>query len=246
MGLVTYVSDYYLLGAIELGEENLRRILRDFGTTDKEAEVYIFLAKHGVLKGGEIVQRTKTHKAIIYRILKSLQKKGLIESSLEAPARFTAVPFGKVLDSNIEAKQEETARIKAQKKEILSYWNTIFQAVPEQSLEKFSIIEGSHKIYPKISQLIKETANQFCAVAPVPSLIRAEKYGVLDAAFSHPSRSKIQLRFLTEINKADPIYKSYVETQILLHIPSPSLHCVSTSVTRITPKAKERRLIEIK
>lgn len=100
----------------KLSEETVRKVLRDFGLTDKETDVYIFLAKHGVMKGGEISKQTKTHKALIYRILKSLQSKGLVESTLEFPARFTAVPFENVIDLNIRAKQEEAAQIAAQKR----------------------------------------------------------------------------------------------------------------------------------
>jgi sugar-specific transcriptional regulator TrmB len=70
-----------------LSEEAVGRVLRDFGLTDRETEVCLFLAKHGVLKGEEISKQTKTHKTLIYRILKSLQAKALVESTLEFPAR---------------------------------------------------------------------------------------------------------------------------------------------------------------
>ena len=86
-----------------MSEETIRKVLKTFGLTEKETDVYIFLAKHGVLKGGEISKQTKTQKALIYRILKSLQTKGLVESTLEFPARFTAVPFENVIDLNIKA-----------------------------------------------------------------------------------------------------------------------------------------------
>ncbi len=102
-----------------MSEEKLRNVLRSFGATEKEAETYIFLAKHGILKGGEIAKRTKTHKGLTYRILGNLQRKGLVEATLEAPARFAAVPFEAVLDLNIKIRQEETARIEAQKIDLL-------------------------------------------------------------------------------------------------------------------------------
>jgi sugar-specific transcriptional regulator TrmB len=182
-----------------LSEESIKKVLKNFGATEKEAEVYIFLAKHGVLKGGEIVKQTKTHKALVYRILGSLQRKGLVESTLEAPARFTAVPFETILDLNIKAKQEEAAQIETQKKELLSYWKSISKTEPQLTLEKFTVIEGSHKIYPKISQMIKETKSQFSAISTVPGLVRADYFGLFRAAFDHPLKSKIQFRFLTEL-----------------------------------------------
>ncbi|HLN89597.1 MAG TPA: helix-turn-helix domain-containing protein, partial [Candidatus Binatia bacterium] len=182
-------------------EDKVREVLKDFGVTAKEAEIYIFLAKHGALKGGEISKRAKTHKALVYRILSSLENKGLVAPTLEAPARFTAVNFETLIDLNIKAKREEAALLENTKKELLGYWKNINLNASEQALEAFTVIEGSHKIYPRISQMIKETKKQFCAVTSVPSLIQAEKHGVLDSAFSHPSRSKIQFRFPTELNE---------------------------------------------
>jgi sugar-specific transcriptional regulator TrmB len=190
-------------GYSKLSEESIRQVLRNFVATNKEAEVYIFLAKHGALRGGEIVSGTKTHKAIIYRSLKNLQKKGFVESTLEIPARFTAVPFEKVLDSNIKARQEETAQIESQKNELLSYLRSMSQSEPEPTLEKFVVIEGNHRIFTKISQMIRETKRQFAALVTIPGLVRADQHGLFTAVFNHPLKNKIQFRFLTELNEQD-------------------------------------------
>ncbi len=86
------------------------------------------------------------------------------------------------------------------RKEILTYWKSISIPGLEPSLEKFVVIEGNNKIYPKISHMIKETKSQLSAVSTVPSLLRADQFGLLDVIFKHPLRSKIQFRFLTDIS----------------------------------------------
>ncbi len=178
-----------------MSEETIRKTLRNFGLTEKETEVYIFLAKRGVLKGGEISKQTKTQKALIYRALKSLQAKGLVESTLEFPARFTAVPFENVIDLNIQAKQEEVAQIAAQKRELLNYWQNIKKTEPELPLEKFTVIEGNRKIYLKLSQMIRETRNQLSTVTTVQGLVRADQFGLFDVGSVHPLKSKITVSF---------------------------------------------------
>ncbi|HEX9861887.1 MAG TPA: helix-turn-helix domain-containing protein [Candidatus Bathyarchaeia archaeon] len=183
-----------------MSDETVRKVLRDFGLTDKETDVYIFLAKHGVMKGGEISKQTKTHKALIYRILKSLQSKGLVESTLEFPARFTAVPFENVIDLNIRAKQEEAAQIAAQKKELLNYWQSIKKAGPEPQLEKFTVIEGNQKIYHKLSQMMRDTRNQLFTVTTVQGLVRADQFDLFDVGSVHPLKSNITFRFLAELS----------------------------------------------
>jgi sugar-specific transcriptional regulator TrmB len=183
-----------------LSEETIRQTLRNFGLTEKETDVYVFLAKHGVLKGGEISKQIKTQKAQIYRILKSLQSKGLVESTLEFPARFMPVPFENVIDSNIRAKQEEAAQIAAQKKELINYWQKIKKPPPEPALEKFSVIEGNRKIYSVLSQMMRETRSQILTVTTAQGLARADQLGLFDVGSSHSLKSKVTFRFLTALS----------------------------------------------
>lgn len=187
-----------------MGEETVEKILKDFGLTEKEIEVYVFLAKHGVLKSREVARQIKKDKAQVLRILKSLQSKGLVESTLEAPKRFTAVPFEQVLDAFVKSKRDEATLIESTKKDLLLYWKSIGKTKPEAPLEKFVVIEGNSKIYSKISQMITETKNHLSTISTVPSLVRADQMGLFDVVASHPLRSKIQLRFLTELTDQSP------------------------------------------
>jgi sugar-specific transcriptional regulator TrmB len=197
---VTKVSHHHHQDTVGLGEETIEKVLKNLGLTEKEAEIYIFLAKHGVLKGGEIARLIKKDKAQVFRILKSLQSKGLVESTLEAPTRFTAIPFETVLDSFIKSKRDEAASVETAKKELLSHFEKFTKTEHEPAPEKFVTIEGNRKIYSKILQMIKDTKNELSAVSTVSGLVRADQFGLLDAAFTHPSKSKIQFRFLTEVS----------------------------------------------
>jgi len=179
----------------------IENTLRDFGLTEKEVEVYIFLGKRGALKGGDITKQLKMHKGQVYRTLKSLQKKGLVEATLEYPARFTAVPFEKLIDFFIKSKREEVALIEEKKEDLLSDWNRISQTELYSSLEKFSVIEGNKKIYHKISQMVKATNTQFSMALTVSDLFRAEQFGVFEFVYSHPMKSKIQFQALTQLSK---------------------------------------------
>ena len=186
-----------------MSEDSVKKVLQDFGLTQKETEIYIFLAKHRALKGGEISRFTKTHRGLIYRILGSLQSKGLVESTLESPTRFQVVPFESILDQSIKKKREEASLIEATKKELLSYWKNISQTGFELASERFSVIEGTNKIYSKIEQMIKETKSQLLAILTVPSLIHADQSGLLDFASGRFSKSKFQLRFLIHLSEQE-------------------------------------------
>jgi DNA-binding MarR family transcriptional regulator len=184
-----------------LGEENVMRFLRDFGVTQTEAEVYLFLARHSVLKGTQIARQVKKDKAQIYHILKSLQTKGLVESSVEVPARFVAVPFETVVELTIKSKRAEVAQIECNKRELLEYWQSTKQGKLEPALERFLVVEGGSKIFPRILELINQTRHGFCAVSTVRDLQRAEQFGLLDAVGKHPLKSQIHFRLLTELSQ---------------------------------------------
>jgi sugar-specific transcriptional regulator TrmB len=186
-----------------LRENTVEKALQDFGLTEKETQIYIYLAKHGTQKGGEIAKKTKTAKAVVYRTLKSLQRKGFAESTLESPVRFKAVAFESILDANIKAKHEEARLIETAKKDLLDDWNKISRGEPESLVEKFVVIEGTRKIYNKIYRMIKQTKHQLSIIASVPGIMRSNRYGIVNEIINHPLKDKIEFRFLTDITNAD-------------------------------------------
>lgn len=184
-----------------LSEEPIKRILKDFGLTEKESDVYIFLAKHGTLKRIEIAKQTRIDRAEVYRIVQSLQSKGFLEATLEAPARFVAVSFEKVIDSFIKERRDEASLVEKAKSSLLSDWQKIHKTNLERSAEKFLVVEGESKIYPKIFELIRDTKNHLSIISTVQSLLRADQSGLFDAFMKHPLRAKIQFRFITELSE---------------------------------------------
>ena len=70
MVLVTKVGDTLIWSETDLSENAIKKVLMDFGLTEKETEIYIFLASHGTLRGGEISKRTKRHRGMYLPCLK--------------------------------------------------------------------------------------------------------------------------------------------------------------------------------
>jgi sugar-specific transcriptional regulator TrmB len=184
-----------------LSEETIKRVLMNSGLTEKEAEVYIFLAKHDALKGTEIAKLLGKDKAQVFHILKRLQAKGFVESTIEFPTHFSAVPFENVLESITKARQDEVAFIEKSKKELLDYLRKKHKVDLDPSSEKFVVIKGNKKIYPRISKMILDTRHTLLGATTVSGLIRADEFGIFDVALSHLLRSQIHYRFLTELSE---------------------------------------------
>ncbi len=94
-----------------MSDDNVRKVLKDFGLTESESEIYIFLSKYQALKGGDIAKSLHIQKGQVYRSLKGLQSKAIVELTLESPARFMAVPFETVLDLLVKTKREEASAV---------------------------------------------------------------------------------------------------------------------------------------
>jgi sugar-specific transcriptional regulator TrmB len=184
-----------------VSREKVFKALEELGLTKLEVRIYVFLAKKGPKKAKEVALALRASKQQLYPSLKSLQSKGLVNATLEHPARFSAVPFVKALDLFSKAKMEEARSIQQNKDNLLSDWRSIVIKEADDKSAKFTVIEGRKYVYSKIQQMIQETKRQLSTVTTVSGLIRADQYGLLDAAFNHPLKSKVQFRFLTELSE---------------------------------------------
>ena len=184
-----------------MSQEKVFKTLESLGLSKPDAQVYIFLGKKGPQKGKDIAKALKMPKQRLYLVLKNLQSKGIVNATLEHPAKFSALPFEKALDLFVKAKMEEAHRIDGDKNEILSDWQSIAISETGDQSPKFTVLEGRNYIYPRLKQMIEDTKSQLSIISTVPGLVSADQFGLLEAAFNHAAKTKTKFRFLTEVSK---------------------------------------------
>jgi sugar-specific transcriptional regulator TrmB len=108
-----------------LSQERVLKALISVGLSQTDAQVYVFLATKGSQKARNIATALKMYRRKIYRSLKSLQNKEIVNATLERPAQFSAIPFDKLLNLLIKAHLKEAQYIEQNKEEILSHWNSM-------------------------------------------------------------------------------------------------------------------------
>lgn len=79
----------------------------DLGLTSTSARVYLTLVKYEALELLTLAEMAKIARPDTYRILKKLQKLGLIEKILEKPTKYRAIPKKEALSLLLEAKTEK-------------------------------------------------------------------------------------------------------------------------------------------
>ncbi len=181
-------------------EESVKTAIRSLGLTDGESKVYIFLAKRGPLRGGETARNLKMYKAQVYHILKNLQRKGWVQSTLEFPTRFTAVPFAEIIDSHVKLKREEAQLIESTKENLLSHWSSLDRDRNELSPERFVVIEGRNKMFVKIFQMIEETTRELKMLLTGYPLAEIVSEGAFPVTFDKLKKSQIRIKALTQVS----------------------------------------------
>ena len=105
-----------------MSQERVLESIMQLGLTEADAQVYVYLALNGPQKAKQITQKMNLYKEQLYRSLKKLQKKDIVESTDPHPAVYSAIPFDKVLDLLAEIKKEQEKALLEARKELLASW----------------------------------------------------------------------------------------------------------------------------
>ncbi len=139
-------------------EETLSR----FGLLKNEIKVYLHLARSGEKKAGEIAETISLHRTETYRILRDLEKKGIVFSIFEKPLKFTAVPLDKAIDLLIDAQKIQIRRLEQEKISLVELWQSMPQPkVAETKKELFQMLEGEQQVLMKANELLDGCEKQF-------------------------------------------------------------------------------------
>ena len=105
--------------------ERVLRLLESFGFSKVDSEVYIYLAKAGPQGGRDIARGLKMTRQQLYSALRNLRRKGVISSSLERPALFSALAFEELLNLYIELNAQKVKIVKETKQEMFDSWRNL-------------------------------------------------------------------------------------------------------------------------
>jgi len=109
----------------QLSLERVLRALAGFGLSQKETEVYIYLAREGPQKAETTAKSLSLNERSISLILENLLEKEIINKISEKGDLFSALPFDKVIDLLVKLHLEETEILEQNRNKILSHWKSL-------------------------------------------------------------------------------------------------------------------------
>ena len=111
--------------------ENLISSLVEFGLTQNEAKVYMYLTKNKPKPAPEISKCLNIPRTETYHLLNGLLSKEVTKSNFGKPTKFSAIPFEKSIRILVNKKRN---RIEKLEREILQL-SILWKSMPSQEIE---------------------------------------------------------------------------------------------------------------
>jgi len=176
--------------------------LQEYGLTRNEARVLVFLAKTGPSKASEVARAVQINRTETYRTIRNLQRRGLVEATLERPVRFQSVPFDKCLQILIDERKVKL-RILEQRGENLRNRFASFRVEPiTHDVERFQVVEGRISIEQRMQGMYAKAHKSVMTVLSSSEILRADMSGLLDMLASAVT-SGLRVRVITAVNQSN-------------------------------------------
>ncbi len=171
--------------------------LSRFGLLKNEIRVYVYLARAGERKAAEVAEAMSLHRTETYRILRDLEKKGIIFSVFEKPLKFIAVPLERAVELLIEAQKMKIKLLEQEKVGLVELWSSMPQPKFESNKKKiFQILEGGQQILLKANELLGKAREEIQIFAPGEYLAQLYHSDFIDNL--KMSSKKLNIALLTE------------------------------------------------
>jgi len=174
--------------------------LMEYGLSRKEAEVYVYVASCGPCKASEIVGALSMPRTEVYRVLTDLQHMGVLEATLQRPAKFAAVQVSQALETLIGIQKRRASILESKKPELLEKWKALEITPTKEVKERFQVLEGLGTLYSKALEIAKKTEKEVCFIGSEKDVARAYHEDVIDHLVEL-KKKKMKVRLLTEVSE---------------------------------------------
>lgn len=124
--------------------------LVDYGLSKNEAKVVTFLAKRGPERVSLTARALRLNRTETYRTLRNLQRRGLVEASLEQPVRFQAAPFSRCLEILLAERKNSVASLEERTGALERSFEKLSVETAVPAFERFQVLEGKARIRQKL------------------------------------------------------------------------------------------------
>ena len=173
--------------------------LVDYGLSKNEARVITFLAKRGAERASLTARALKLNRTETYRTLRNLQRRGLVEASLEQPVRFQAAPFSRCLELLIAERKNKIAALEERSALLERAFGDLSVETAAPAFERFQVLEGRTKVGQKLLFMCESSKLQIDSIMGYSGLAGASGHTFLETLAALAKRGR-KIRVITDIN----------------------------------------------
>ena len=216
-GLYKFVmKDKGPLKSLEAIEDTFQKL----GLSRNEIRVYVHLARSGMLKASEISEVISLHRTETYRILRDLEKPGLVSSVFEKPLKFVATPFDRALDILIKSKKLRLEILEKKKKDLVNLWFSLPQPEVEfVKREVFQILEGEEQINLKAEEVLAKAKKEIWVFASDSDISRFYHSAFLDR-LERIAKKDFSVRLLTSNSPKSCFFAKKLKLDAVKNLPT--------------------------
>jgi len=160
-------------------DDEFTRRLIEFGLSEKEAQLYLHLLKHGPKTPSPIAKTLKTYREDVHRTLTSLIEKGMVRPSLDSPTTYAAVDLDAALGSAVKKQQSELREMEARRRELQELAKQQ-RFRPSDEVSTFKILKSIKELVGIADALTTACENEVALVTPEEMMAVASLFGILD------------------------------------------------------------------
>ncbi len=172
----------------------IESMLQKLGLSKNEIRVYIFLARSKERKASGISEALSLHRTETYRILRDLEKIGLVSSVFEKPLKFIATSFEQAIGTLIEAKKLKIRQLEKNKAQLIKIWMSLPKPeIKQERKEVFQILEGEEQITLKANEIVQVARREIDIFAVENDISRLYHSGFMDRLEKFARKSNARL-----------------------------------------------------
>lgn len=174
--------------------------LQEYGLTGNEARVLVFLAKTGPSKASEVARAVQINRTETYRTIRNLQRRGLVEATLERPVRFQSVHFDRCLQILIDERKASLRILEQRGENLRRLFENVRVEPVARELERFQVVEGRISIEQRLQGICSQARKSVLTVLSSSEVVRADTAGLFDM-LAQGIKAGLRVRVITAITQ---------------------------------------------
>jgi sugar-specific transcriptional regulator TrmB len=176
--------------------------LQEYGLTRNEARVLVFLAKTGPSKASEVARAVQINRTETYRTIRNLQRRGLVEATLERPVRFQSVAFDRCLQILVDERKAKLRILEQRGENLRRQFENVRVEPVAQELDRFQVVEGRIRIEQRLQSMYTQARKSVLTVLSPSEVVRAETSGLLDM-LAQGVKTGLRVRIISTITQSN-------------------------------------------